>query len=54
MSGMRNQKIGVVLQDSANIKATIKHVYLSNVLKGGDQTHCLAILLQMFNTMALI
>jgi hypothetical protein len=44
----RHQRIGVVAQDSANINATIKHDYVSNMLKGGNQTHCLATLLQMF------
>ena len=44
----RHQRIGTVAQDSANINATIKHDYVSNMLKGGNQTHCLATLLQMF------
>ncbi len=39
-------------QNLANSKATIKHDYVSNMLKGGNQTHCLATLLQMFQTMA--
>ena len=47
-----HQRIGVVAQDSANINATIEHDYVSNLIKGGDQTHCLATLSQMFQTMA--
>jgi hypothetical protein len=49
---MRHQRIGTVAQDSAHINATIKHDYVSKMIKGGNQTHCLAILLQMFQTMA--
>jgi hypothetical protein len=48
----RHQRIGTVVQDSANINATIKHGYVSNMLKGGNQTHCLATLSQMFQSMA--
>jgi hypothetical protein len=47
-----HQRIGSVAQDSANVNATIEHDNVSNMLKGGNQTHCLATLLQMFNTMA--
>ena len=42
----------MVAQDSANINASFLHDYVSNTIKGGDQTHCLATLLQMFQTMA--
>ncbi len=49
---MQHQSIGMVVKDSANIDAAIKHDYVSNMIKGGDQTHCLATLLQMFQTMA--
>ncbi len=33
---MQHQRIGTVVQDSANINATIKHDYVSNMLKGGN------------------
>jgi hypothetical protein len=46
----RHQRIGAVGQVSANISATNEHVYVSNMLKGGNHTHCLATLLQMFTT----
>ncbi len=39
-------------QDSANLNVTIEHDYVSNMLKGGDQTHRLATLSQMYQTMA--
>ncbi len=39
-----HQRIGVVVQDLANINATIEHKYVSNLIKGVDQTHCLATL----------
>jgi hypothetical protein len=47
-----HQRIGALEQDSANLNATIKHDYLSNTPKGGDQTHRLATLSQMYQTMA--
>ncbi len=47
---MRHQRIGVVAQDSANVNASVEHDYVSNMIKGGDQTHCLVTLLQMFQT----
>ena len=34
----------MVAQDSANINASVEHDYVSNMIKGGDQTHCLATL----------
>ena len=46
-----HQRIGVVAQDSANINASVKHDYVSNMIKGNDQTHFLVTLLQMFQTM---
>ena len=42
----------MVAQDSANINASVEHDYVSNMIKGGDQTNCLTTLLQMFQTMA--
>ena len=48
----RHQRIGVVAQDSANINASVEHGYVSNMIKGGDQTHCLTTLSHMFQTMA--
>ena len=42
----------MVAQDSANINASVEHDFVSKMIKGGDQTHCLATLLQMFQTMA--
>jgi hypothetical protein len=47
-----HQRIGALAQDSANLNATIKHDYVSNMLKGGNQTYCLATLSQMYQTMA--
>jgi hypothetical protein len=41
---MRHQRIGVVAQDFSNINASVEHDYVSNMIKGGDQTHCLATL----------
>jgi hypothetical protein len=52
ISHIYKERIVVVAQDSANINATIEHDYVSNLIKGGDQTHCLATLSQMFQTMA--
>jgi hypothetical protein len=50
---MWHQRIGGVVQDSANINATVEHDYVSNMIKGGNpQTHCVATLPQMFQTMA--
>ncbi len=40
-------------QDSTNLNATIEHNYVSNMLKGGNQTHRLATLSQMYHTMAM-
>jgi hypothetical protein len=45
---MSHQRIGVIAQDSANINSGIKHDYVTNTLKGGDESHNVAILLRMF------
>jgi hypothetical protein len=44
--------MGWVTYGSSNLNATIEHDYVSNTLKGGNQTHCLATLSQMYQTMA--
>jgi hypothetical protein len=48
---MSHQRIRAIAQDSANINSGIEHNYVSNTLKGGDESHCIATLLQMFNAM---
>jgi hypothetical protein len=47
-----HQHNGAFAQDSANINSGIEHDYVSNTLKGGDKSHCIATLSQMFNAMA--
>ena len=48
----QHQRIGVIAQDSANIKAGIEHDYITNELKGGDETHSIATLSTMFQSLA--
>jgi hypothetical protein len=43
-----HQRIGVIAQDSANIKTRIEHDYKLNKLKGGEKTHSIITLTQMF------
>ena len=49
-----HQHIGAIAQDSVNINSKIEHNYVSNTLKGGDESHCIAIatLSRIFNVMA--
>ena len=47
-----HQRIGVIAQDSANIKTGIEHDYVTNDLKGGDETHSIATLSRMFQALA--
>jgi len=47
-----HQRIGVIAQDSANINSGIEHVYVSNTLKGGDESHSIATLSRMFQALA--
>ena len=47
-----NQRVGCIAQDSANIKAGIEHDYVSNTLKGGDETHSIVTLSRLFEAMA--
>ena len=47
-----HQRIGVIAQDSANIKSGIEHDYKSNKLKGGDETFGIANLSKMFQALA--
>jgi hypothetical protein len=47
-----HQRIGAIAQDSTNINSGIQHDYVSNTLKGGDKSHCIATLSWMFNAMA--
>ena len=47
-----HQRIGAIAQDSANINSGIEHDYVSNTLKGGDESHCIATLSRIFNAMA--
>ncbi len=49
---MSHQRIGVIAQDSANIKSGIKHDYVMNTLKGGDESHSVATLSRMFQALA--
>jgi hypothetical protein len=46
-----HQRIGVISQDSANINSRIEHDYVSNTLKGGDESHSVATLSQMFQAL---
>ena len=47
-----HQMIGVIAQDSANIKAGIEHDYVTNTLKGGDESHRLETCSHLFGLMA--
>ncbi len=47
-----HQRIGAIAQDSANINSGIKHDYVSNTLKGGDESHSVASLSGMFCALA--
>ena len=47
-----HQRIGVIAQDSANINSGIEHDYVSNILKGGDESHSVATLSRMFQALA--
>jgi len=47
-----NQRIGAIAQDSANINSGIEHDYVTNTLKGGDESHSIATLSRMFSALA--
>jgi len=47
-----HQRIGAIAQESAIINSGIEHDNVSNTLKGGDESHCIATLSRMFNAMA--
>jgi hypothetical protein len=47
-----HQRIGAIAQDSANINSGIEHDYVSNKLKGGNETHSVASLSGMFRALA--
>ena len=47
-----HQRIGVIAQDSTNIKSGIEHDYVTNTLTGGDETHCIFTLSHMFQSVA--
>ncbi len=47
-----HQRIGAIAQDSANINSGIKHNYVTNTLKGGDESHSITTLLRMFQALA--
>ncbi len=47
-----HQQIGVIAQDSANINSGIKNDYVTNMLKGGDESHSVATLSRMFLALA--
>jgi hypothetical protein len=49
---MSHQCIGAIAQDSTNINSGIEHDYVSNTLKNGNEMHCIATLLWIFNAMA--
>jgi hypothetical protein len=46
-----HQRIGAIAQDSANINSG-EHDYVSNTLKGGDESHSIASLSGMFHALA--
>jgi hypothetical protein len=47
-----HQQICVIAQDSANINFGIEHDYVTNILKGGDESHIIATLSRMFHVLA--
>ncbi len=47
-----NQRIGAIAQDFANINSGIEHDYVTNTLKGGDESHSIATLSRMFLALA--
>jgi hypothetical protein len=47
-----HQHIGAIAQDSANINSGIEHNYVSNTLKGGNESHSVATLSGMFCVLA--
>ena len=47
-----HQRIGVIAQDSANINSGMEHEYVTNTLKGGDESHSVATLSRMFSALA--
>ena len=47
-----NQRRVVIAQDSANVNATMEHDLTTNMLVGGDESHKLSALSNMFHTMA--
>jgi hypothetical protein len=47
-----HQLIGVVAQDSTNIDFGIEHDYVTNTLKGGNESHSVATLSWMFQALA--
>jgi hypothetical protein len=47
-----HQRIGAIAQDSANINTGTEHDYVSNTLKGGDESHSVATLSRMFQALA--
>jgi hypothetical protein len=51
-SWMSHQRIGAIAQDSANINSGIEHNYVSNTLKGGDESCSIATLSGMFCALA--
>ena len=47
-----HQRIGVIAQDSANINSGMEHDYVTNTLKGGNESHSVATLSRMFSALA--
>jgi len=47
-----HQRISAIAQDSANINSGIEHDYVSNTLKGGDESHSIASLSGIFRALA--
>jgi hypothetical protein len=47
-----HQWIGALAQDSANINSGIEHDYVTNTLKGGDESHSITTLSLMFQALA--
>ncbi len=46
-----HQQIGAIAQNSANINSGIEHNYVTNTLKGGDESHSVTTLSRMFQAL---
>jgi hypothetical protein len=48
----KRSEVGAIAQDSANTNSGIEHNHITITLKGGDKSHNVATLLQMFQALA--